>query len=199
MTGNGKYYETLGSLKRKNNYNDYNPLITSYSVKSGISFNKYFTIKSNTMKIKLTFISTFILFTMSCVNKTETSKTSEFDIKAATEIIEQRNKEFEDALKIGDSIAVGDIYTLDTKIIGAYAGRHNIIKEVYEMTRDSINGIKFRIINLWGDDKIIVEDAYVEFFHSNGTTISKGECLLVWKKEKDTWRIFRDVYKPEKK
>jgi len=199
MTGNGKYYETLGSLKRKNNYNDYNPLITSYSVKSGISFNKYFTIKSNTMRIKLSFIYAFILFTMSCVNKTETSKTSEFDIKAATEIIEQRNKEFEDALKIGDSIAVGDIYTLDTKIIGAYAGRHNIIKEVYEMTRDSINGIKFRIINLWGDDKIIVEDAYVEFFHSNGTTISKGECLLVWKKEKDTWRIFRDVYKPEKK
>ena len=67
------------------------------------------------------------------------------------------------------------------------------------MARDCITGIKFRIVNLWGDEHIIIEDADVEFLHSNGKTMSKGECLLVWKKEKDKWRIFRDVYKPEKK
>ena len=72
------------------------------------------------------------------------------------------------------------------------------MKEVYEMKRDSITGIKFRIINLWGNENIIVEDAYVEFFHSDGTPLSRGECLLVWKKEEDKWRIFRDVFKPEK-
>jgi len=157
------------------------------------------------MKGKIILISALILTTISCVNKAESAKensiqninNSNFDIEAATKIVEQRSKEFEEALKIGDSIAVGDIYTLDTKIIGAYSGRDNIVKEVYEMTRDSITGIKFRIINLWGNENIIIEDAYVEFFHSDGTPGSKGECLLVWKKEKDKWRIFRDVYKPE--
>ena len=159
------------------------------------------------MKGKIILISALILSTISCVNKAESEKetsiqnndNNNFDLEASTKIIEQRNKEFEEALKVGDSIAVGDIYTLDTKIIGAYSGRDNIVKEVYEMTRDSITGIKFRIINLWGNENIIIEDAYVEFFHSDGTSISKGECLLVWKKEKDKWRIFRDVYKPEKK
>lgn len=127
------------------------------------------------------------------------TSSNKFDLETATRIVEQRSKEFEEALKIGDSLAVGDIYTLDTKIIGAYSGRDNIVKEVYEMTRDSITGIKFSIINLWGNENIIIEDAYVEFFHSDGTPKSRGECLLVWKKEKDKWRIFRDVYKPEKK
>jgi ketosteroid isomerase-like protein len=156
------------------------------------------------MKIKSLIIGILVLFAFSCKNNSEKSDVSltnnnNFDIESATKIVEQRSKEFEDALRIGDSIAVGDIYTLDTKIIGAYSGRENIVKEVYEMTRDSINGVKFRIINLWGNENIIVEDAYVEFFKSDGTPLSKGECLLVWKKEKDKWRIFRDVYKPEKK
>ena len=157
------------------------------------------------MKIKSLIILILALFALSCKNNSEktddslTNNKDKFDIETATKIVEQRSKEFEAALRIGDSIAVGDIYTLDTKIIGAYSGRENIVKEVYEMNRDSINVIKFRIINLWGDENIIIEDAYVEFFHNDGTPLSKGECLLVWKKEEDTWRIFRDVYKPEKK
>ena len=157
------------------------------------------------MKIKSLIILILALFALSCKNNSEktddslTNNNDKFDIETATKIVEQRSKEFEEALRIGDSIAVGDIYTLDTKIIGAYSGRENIVKEVYEMNRDSINVIKFRIINLWGDENIIIEDAYVEFFHNDGTPLSKGECLLVWKKEEDTWRIFRDVYKPEKK
>ena len=157
------------------------------------------------MKIKSLIILILALFALSCKNNSEktddslTNNNDKFDIETATKIVEQRSKEFEEALRIGDSIAVGDIYTLDTKIIGAYSGRENIVKEVYEMNRDSINVIKFRIINLWGDENIIIEDAYVEFFHNDGTLLSNGECLLVWKKEEDKWRIFRDVYKPEKK
>ena len=159
------------------------------------------------MKGKLIILVALIVSTVSCETtpeKTEavtvqTHNSRDFDVEAATKIIEKRSKEFEDALKIGDSIAVGDIYTLDTKIIGAYSGRPQIVKEVYQMTRDSITGIKFEIINLWGNENVIIEDANVTFFHNDGTPVSRGECLLVWKKEKDKWRIFRDVYKPEKK
>ena len=156
------------------------------------------------MKIIITIITALMFFAISCMNNSGKGENNpaqnneNFDIEAATKIVEQRSKEFEDALEIGDSLAVGDIYTLDTKVVGAYSGRNNIINEVHEMVQDSITGIKFRILNLWGNENIIVEDAYVEFFHSNGTSVSKGESLLVWKKEKDKWRIFRDVYKPDK-
>ncbi|MCA6075014.1 nuclear transport factor 2 family protein [Fulvivirga sedimenti] len=147
-----------------------------------------------------------IVFTVSCqknadkseINSIPDDSKTQFDVAEATAIIKKRNKDFEDALKAGDSIAVGDIYTVDSKIIGAYAGRDNLIKEVHELVRDSITDIRFKIINIWGNQNIIVEDAYVEFYHMNGTLVSKGNSLFVWKKESDTWRIFRDVYKPEK-
>ena len=125
------------------------------------------------------------------------SKT-QFDVATATAIVERRNKDFEESLKAGDSIAVGDIYTIDSKIIGSHAGRDNLIKEAHELVRDSITDIRFEIINIWGNENIIVEDAYVEFYHINGTLVSKGNSLFVWKKEIDKWRIFRDVYKSQK-
>jgi ketosteroid isomerase-like protein len=158
------------------------------------------------MKLIKIIFTILIVFSLSCKNKTEKpeinptrddSKT-EFDVSKATAIVEKRNKDFEDALKAGDSIAVGDIYTVDSKIIGAYAGRDNLIKEVHELVRDSITDIRFKIINIWGNENIIVEDAYVEFYHINGTLVSKGNSLFVWKKEMDKWRIFRDVYKSQK-
>jgi len=159
------------------------------------------------MKLIKIIFTVLILFTVSCKNNAEKSEINpiqdngktKFDVTTATAIIEKRNKDFEDALKAGDSIAVGDIYTIDSKIIGAYAGRDNLIKEVHELVRDSITDIRFKIINIWGNENIIVEDAYVEFYHNNGTLLSKGNSLFVWKKEIDKWRIFRDVYKPIKK
>ena len=157
------------------------------------------------MKLINIIFAVLIVFTVSCTNNTEKSEINsigndlktQFDVAAATAIIERRNKDFEDALSAGDSIAVGDIYTVDSKIIGAYAGRDNLIKEVHELVQDSITDIRFKITNIWGNDNIIVEDAYVEFYHINGTLVSKGNSLFVWKKEIDKWRIFRDVYKSQ--
>ena len=52
---------------------------------------------------------------------------------------------------------------------------------------------------LWGDDNIIVEDAYVEFYKIDGEVTSGFNVLLVWKNDGGTWRIFRDVPEPRKK
>lgn len=158
------------------------------------------------MKIMRMIFAALILFSVSCKNDTEklrddstgNDSDAQFDVAKATAIIEERCREFEDAIKEGDSIAVGDLYTVDTKIIPSLSGRNSIITEVHEMYRDSITGMSFEIINLWGNDNIIVEDAFVEFYHSNGTLVSKGNALLVWKKDSEKWRIFRDVYKPDK-
>jgi len=96
----------------------------------------------------------------------------------------------------GDSIAVGDIYTIDTKIIPYLSGREEIVGAARSMIIDSLS-LRLTIKNLWGDDKIIIEDAYVEFYKINGEVTGKGDVLLVWKNDGDEWRIFRDVYKPE--
>lgn len=137
-----------------------------------------------------------ILFSISCNNAEKSGETTdEFDIAKAGEIIEKRNKKFQEAVKVGDSTAVGELYTLDTKV-GNLIGRQNVISEFHAMHRDSITGMNIKILNLWGDGDVIVEDAFVEFFHANGRPVSKGNSLFIWKKEGDTWRIYRDIYMP---
>ena len=153
------------------------------------------------MKTTLLICSVFILFSTSCTNNAANSEpqsdtVSEFDVASARAIIEKRSKEFEDALIAGDSIAVGEIYTEDTKIIPYLSGRDEIVGAAGSMIRKN-STLRLTIKELWGDDNIIIEDAYVEFYNKNGEITSKGDVLLVWKNEGDDWRIFRDVYKPE--
>jgi ketosteroid isomerase-like protein len=156
------------------------------------------------MKTIKIFCSVLILFTISCKNNPERSETnsfqsdtvSKFDEAKATAIIEKRSKEFEQALISGDSIAVGDIYTIDTKIIPYLSGREEIVGAAKSMIIDSTS-LRLTIKNLWGDDNIIIEDAYVEFYKINGEITGKGNVLLVWKNDGGEWRIFRDVYKPD--
>ncbi len=132
------------------------------------------------------------------VGSNQNESKTQFDVAKATAIIEKRHKEFDEALIAGDSIAVGDIYTVDTKIIPNLIGRDAVIRSAGSLIRQNTS-LRLSIKNLWGDDNIIVEDAYVEFYKIDGEVTGGGNVLLVWKNEGDKWRIFRDVYKPEKK
>lgn len=144
-----------------------------------------------------------ILWCISCTNNTEATSdlmqvenSTQFDLAGATAIIEKRSKEFEQALTVGDSIAVGEIYTVDTKIIPYLNGRNEIIEAAGSMIRHH-QTLQLTIKNLWGDENIIIEDAWVEFYNSDGEVTSQGDVLLVWKNDGGKWRIFRDVYKPD--
>jgi ketosteroid isomerase-like protein len=119
----------------------------------------------------------------------------ELDVEAARAIVEQRSREFEDALKRGDAAAVGEIYTLDMKIVGAYAGRANVVRDAQSMI-DAGETLALKAVEVWGSGDLIVEDATIEFLDASGAITSQGDVLLVWKREADAWRIFRDVYKP---
>jgi len=156
------------------------------------------------MKITKIMFAVLVLLNIACKNSSQKSETrtipsdnkTQFDVSRATAIIEKRSREFEEALIVGDSIAVGDIYTIDTKIIPYLSGRDEIIGAAGSMIRNN-QTLRLTIKNLWGDNNIIIEDAYVEFYDNNGELSSKGNVLLVWKNDGDEWRIFRDVYKPD--
>jgi len=158
------------------------------------------------MKLIKIIFTVLIFSNLSCNNNSEKSEIgsiqneskTQFDVAKATAIIEKRSKELDDALVAGDSIAAGDIYTVDTKIIPNLNGRNAVIRSAGSLIRRNIS-LRLSIKNLWGDDNIIVEDAYVEFYEINGEVTGGGNVLLVWKNDGGKWRIFRDVYKPEKK
>ena len=122
-----------------------------------------------------------------------------FDVVKATSIIEQRSDQFDKALIAKDEQAVGQLYSIDTKIIPHLIGRDAVIGSAKRLI-DAGESLRLNIINLWGDGNVIVHDAAVEFYKiESGEITGSGQALLVWRNEDGQWRIFRDVYKSNKK
>jgi len=149
------------------------------------------------------FFSLFMIFILasSCKQKIDETRDQpkQTDISVLEKEIEMRIREYETNLKNGDSIALGEMYTEDAEIIPSTVGRANIIKVFGGMIRDSITGSTFKTTKLWGNDELLVEDGTGSWSHENGTVVSRGRYLLVWKKEDGKWKILRDTWFPEKK
>ena len=131
-----------------------------------------------------------------CSGQNKTAAT--FDMAHANKSIQIQIRAFENLLKKGDSVALGNLYCIDAKLMNhgspSTIGRADIVKAFGEMIRDSITGSGFETIGLWGSDEILVEEGTGYFAHANGTVTTRGRYLLVWKKEDGQWKIFRDTY-----
>ena len=121
------------------------------------------------------------------------------DLSIVEEEIESRLREYEQLLREGDSIALGDMYTEDAEVIPSTVGRDEIIGVFNRMIRDSITGSSFTTVHLWGNDQLLVEEGRGTWSHVNGEVVSSGRYLLVWKKEDGEWKILRDTWFPDKK
>src|ERR1700730_313970 len=100
------------------------------------------------------------------------SQKENFDIDAAKKEIQVQIKAYVDALSKSDSIALGNLYTTDARILNhdspSTVGRTEIIKVYGEMIRDSITGSSFITTGLWGDDNLLFEGGTGYFSHTNG-------------------------------
>ena len=148
----------------------------------------------------LTFgVLTFLIASaISCSQKGKEPATTETINPAIEKEIELQLRGFENALKKGDSLELGNLYTIDAEILNngspSTIGRDNIIKNFGSMIRDSITGSGFTTTGLWGNDKLLIEQGTGFWAHSNGKVVSRGRYLVVWKKDDGKWKIFRDTY-----
>lgn len=154
-------------------------------------------LKSNSIQFGLLLIAVF--FISSCGHKKETN---ELNVEVDTAILEQkielRLREFERNLKNGDSIALGNMYMENAEILPSTVGRENIIIKFGTYIRNGITGSTFKTTNLWGNDQLLVEEGNGLWYHADGTLVGSGRYLLVWKKDKDEWKILRDTWFPAK-
>ena len=154
-------------------------------------------------KVKITSVLMFSIILVSMIlisckeNSTENSlETQKTDLSILDKEIELRLREYETLLKNGDSIALGNMYTLDAEIIPSTIGRDNITKAFGSMIRDSVTG-SFKTTNLWGNDELLVEQGTGNWYSGDGIDVSSGSYLLVWKKEDGQWKILRDTWFPD--
>lgn len=154
--------------------------------------------KSKFTRVLILCILLVSMFLVSCKeNSTENGlETHTTDISNLEKEIELRLREYETLLKQGDSIALGNMYTLDAEIIPSTIGRENIVKVFGSMIRNSVTG-SFKTTNLWGNDQLLVEQGTGQWFSGDGIDVSSGHYLLVWKKEDGQWKILRDTWFPD--
>jgi ketosteroid isomerase-like protein len=129
----------------------------------------------------------------------DTDARAKVDLTTLEKDIESRLRQYENYLKNGDSVALGNMYTEDAEIIPSTVGRDNIVKVFAGMIRDSITGSSFKTTKLWGNEQLLVEDGTGTWYHTNGTVVGSGRYLLVWTKDEGEWKILRDTWFPDKK
>lgn len=93
-----------------------------------------------------------------------------------------------------DSLALGNIYTMDAEVFPSTAGRENITKVFGRMIRDSITGLSFKTVHLWGNDQLLVEEGIGTWSHKKGEIVGIGRYLLIWQKEEGEWKILCDTW-----
>jgi len=137
-----------------------------------------------------------------CAAQPKSSQLS-FDSTKAIKEIEQRNEIFLNALKTGDSIALGNFYTTDAKIFNSGSpttvGREAIAKFYGRIIRGGVNSCTIVTTGVWGSgDNLVVEEGNIDFLLSNGNTAVKGRYLLVWKRDDGILKVFRDSFSSDK-
>ena len=125
-------------------------------------------------------------------------ESNQVDLSILEKEIELRLREYENHLRNGDSIALGNMYLENAEIIPSTVGRNNIIKVFGNMIRDSITGSSFKTTELWGNNQLLVEEGTGIWSHANGTVVGRGRYLLVWQKDDGNWKILRDTWFPKK-
>ena len=141
---------------------------------------------------------TISLITILLSSMTAFSQKTNFDLNVAKKEIRLQINAFVDALSKSDSIAIGNLYTIDAKILNhgspSIIGRRDIIEDYGETIRSGMTVSNFIITGLWGNNNLLVEESTGYFSLTNGKVVLKGIFLVVWKKEKGQWKIFRDTY-----
>lgn len=153
-----------------------------------------------TKMLLLTFLMSS-LFLISCGQKSneKNSEPEQVDLAVLEKEIELRLREYEKHLQNEDSIALGNMYTVNSEVIPSTVGRENITKVFGRMIRDSITGSGFQTVHLWGNDQLLVEEGTGTWSHKNGEIVGTGRYLLVWQKEEGEWKILRDTWFADKK
>ena len=106
-----------------------------------------------------------------------------FDLNVAKKEIQLQINAFVEALRKSDTIALGNLYTSDAKILNhgspSIIGRPAIIKDYGETVRSGMTVFNATITGLWGDNNLLVEESTGYFAYTNGKIAGKV-TFLAW-------------------
>lgn len=146
--------------------------------------------------MKKIILSALVATTLFACKETATPK-PEFDLANAKKEIEAANNDLSAAIAKGDTVAIGNAYTIDAKVLypeaAAVIGRANIQKAWAGTLNDGGKNLKMTTLEVWGDENIITEEGVYDFKNKEDKPIAVGKYIVVWKKEDGKWKLYRDM------
>lgn len=137
----------------------------------------------------------FLAFTTTSCKKEEAKV---FDMVAAQQAIDELNTTYADAFTKGDAAGVANCYTADAKFMPpnskASEGTAAIQEEMSAFFKNGTMKLDVKSVGLWGDENILTQESVWTVFDKDGVEIDHGKSLMVFKKEADKWKIYRDCY-----
>ncbi|HEY4328069.1 MAG TPA: hypothetical protein VGN20_29055 [Mucilaginibacter sp.] len=121
------------------------------------------------------------------------------ELTAVRKVIERNNVRYFDLFSNKDESIV-NLYTEDACLLvpntPAICGGGALAKDFKDTyASGKIKGVKFVTLNVYGDGKAYVtEEGTWQVFDPEGRVLDDGKYLKLWKKTKEGWKIFRDLF-----
>jgi len=121
-----------------------------------------------------------------------------FDMAAAQKAIDECNTAFTTAFNKGDASGVANCYVADAKFMppnsASKEGQAAINEEIANYFKAGVTKLEIKSVGLWGDDNLLVEENAWTIYAKDGKEIDHGKSLVSYKKDGESWKIFRDCY-----
>jgi len=149
-----------------------------------------FFVKNERMK---KFILSLLLLTTVCITRAQSK--ADQNLAEAKKAIAASDAIFSDLANKGDG-SILSRYTDDACLLPPNAapvcGRDNILQ--FFKAGPKVHSI-FKIQNVYGDgSEFVTEESYYELFDMNNKKIDEGKVLVIWKKTKEGWKMYRDMF-----
>ena len=108
------------------------------------------------------------------------------------------NAEFAAAFARGDGAGIAALYAVDGQLLppnsNIVSGRE-AIKTFWQGAIDSgLKQVKLETIEVHGAGATVAEVGTYSILDGNGQVLDSGKYVVIWKREKAKWRLYRDIW-----
>jgi ketosteroid isomerase-like protein len=112
--------------------------------------------------------------------------------------IREANKELMAKFRSGDIAGIGELYTKDGQVMPPNSDSATGKKEIRAFWQGlwdlGVREIKLNDGDVEACEDMAAEISTVELMNGDGQTVDRGKYIVLWKKENDNWKLFRDIF-----
>ncbi len=139
----------------------------------------------------------FCLFLSACQFPAEDCVTT-FDLDAAKNVIQLKNKQFTDAHITGDVDFLNSVFAKDAKVMAPNADVVTGRSAIEEVNREWVSyGIKeFDEVSaaIYGDGSYLIDEGTYHLVYGDDDAFDEGKYVNVWKMEDGEWKMYTNIW-----